>query len=249
MRYEIFKSIAENNGGVVSAKFDQGSKLASMHYIRAKSIFGFKKKKMVTSNLNGLDGMCFGFSMVLIQKHFNFPGFLKIIDTAEGKGKVRGYMQMQNLRSATKTGQMTGEENIYGNVERGYISLVNNFADIGPLVLQKDFQLVDRIKFTSGKLINSAMYIRDHTDCYFHLNVYGDSSAHALAIVNTDKHYAIFDPNFGIARFAKSGKGSTRKFCEFIDLFIKLVYHGGLTGHHELYAYKSRIIPKATIRI
>ncbi|PVZ68338.1 YopT-type cysteine protease domain-containing protein [Pelagibaculum spongiae] len=249
MSYEIFKSIAENNGGVVSTKFDQGSRLAGMHYIRARSIFGFKKKKMVTSNLNGLDGMCFGFSMVLIQKSFNFPSFMRLINTPEGKGKVRGYMQMQNLRAATKTGKLQSEESIYANVERGEISLVNNFADIGTLVLHKDYQMVGKVSYNAGKLVNSALFIRNNPDCYFHLNVYGASSGHALAMVNTDNDYAIFDPNFGIAKFSKSGRGSTRSFCKFIDLFIKLVYQGGLTGHHELYAYRSRNAPKATIRI
>ena len=67
MSYDILKDIFEHGGGRVSNEFCQSNYLAECTYIKANRLSSYREID-VMSNFNGMEGMCTGFAIFLIEK-------------------------------------------------------------------------------------------------------------------------------------------------------------------------------------
>ncbi|WP_211825960.1 YopT-type cysteine protease domain-containing protein [Kistimonas asteriae] len=247
MSYKRFASIINGYGGSVSCQFCQNDYLAEFSGIRAKRLSSLRST-VVNSNFTGMDGMCLGFSLFMIEKHFNFPSFVSALSTGEGKGKVRGYMFVQHLTSITTTGKATDDESIYANLDGEDMSLAKNIAEAAAMALANKFDKTGEQSSSKWGVYGSALFIRDKPNHYFHVGIYGHDGGHAIALVHTENRYGIFDPNYGLGMLPKEGRGSTRNFCRCMDDYIKTLYYGGLSGSHHITSYKSKLRPITTMR-
>ncbi len=248
MSYFGFSSIIKGYGGSVSAEFCQNAHLAEFSGIRANRLSSYRPT-VVNSNFSGMKGMCLGFSLLMIEKHFNFPSFLSALSTGEGKGKVRGYMFVQHLRSITKTGKATDDDSIYANLDGEDMSLAKSISEAAAMALASKFDKTGEQSSAKWGIYGSALFIRDNPNHYFHVGIYGHDGGHAIALVNTENRYGIFDPNYGLGALPKTGTGSTRNFCRCLDEYISTLYYGGLSGSHHITAYKSKTRPITTMRV
>lgn len=248
MSYKRFASIIKSYGGSVSCEFCQDNYLSDFSSIKAKRLSSHRDT-VVNSNFSGMEGMCLGFALLMIEKHFDFVGFLSALETAEGKGKVRGYMFLQSLRSITKTGKDTSDDSIYANLDGEGMSLTKNRVEAAAMALANKFDQTGEQSSSQWGIYGSALFIRDKPNHYFHVGIYGHDGGHAIALAHTENRYGIFDPNYGMATLPKEGRGSTRNFCICLEDYIKTLNYGGLSASHHIASFKSKTRPIATIRM
>ncbi|GAA4649605.1 hypothetical protein GCM10023116_18790 [Kistimonas scapharcae] len=179
----------------------------------------------------------------MIENYFSLPAFLSALATAEGKGKVRGYMFVQHLRTVTKTGKASYHvgDSIYANVDEGSVmKLVESTSEATAMALSANFDKTGFQKSSKWGVYGSALFIRDRPNQYFYLDIAGSLGAHAVALMHAVNCYGIFDPNFGVGVLPKEGRGSTRNFCTCLEHYIKSLYSGGLSNSHHITSFKSK---------
>ncbi|PVZ65708.1 hypothetical protein [Pelagibaculum spongiae] len=237
MNRHFFTKVTEQHNGTNPLIFDQKEILSLYSGFSAKKI-GSAESVSVSSNTDITRGVCFGLNMLLMEKKFDFSNFTSDITSAEGIGKIRGYMHMQTLGGTTKLGKgyYSGDDT-RRTLNEGHISLFSSSSDLSKLILQKEMVFCEEIR-NSGKFISSAGTFQKYNNHYFEIGTFGTSS-HAQCAIKSKDFFLFFDPNLGVAVFPIKSIRDSAKICKFMDAYLRLVYQGALSDRHTISIFKN----------
>ncbi|MBU6396582.1 MAG: hypothetical protein KGL20_05665 [Rhodospirillales bacterium] len=164
-------------------------------------------------------GCCMTLSCNWIAKDGDMDTFLTHINSKVGKAQVRGFQGLGSKASGPASqlggyfvGYVSEVLKVYKCSFRGEVAIGNSRSE-------------DSIREISRFVFNKDAYYQ------YHFQSSTDSSGHAIAFRKRGGEYAIFDPNYGMAKF--TGAQAWQKFGQSLEKLLNDFYPS-LGGHWEL---------------